>query len=291
MRVTNLSSEDTAGIGWSLAGAFKRHTDWDYVASARRGNWIQYPQHTPWGRAVRHARTADVIHVNNNFATARRVGVTGKPMVIHHHGTQFRRDPETKLREQRDYGATGITSTLDLWLLAPTETTWVPTPVNIDQLAPLRNPVPGRVRVGHAPTNRAIKHTDLFLEAAAKHPNLEVVLIEQQPWSECLRLKATCDVYYDQLDLGYGSNALEAWAMGIPVICGAQPATLREYERRFGTVPFAPATPSTLPDVLGAMLNPDTRDHWATLGHRHVTTIHHEKHVVELLTGIYERAV
>lgn len=290
MRVVNLSSEDTAGIGWALAGAFTRHTDWEYFSGARRTNWICYPEHTPWDQAARIAHTADVIHVNNNFATARSVGVTHKPMVIHHHGTQFRRDPEAKLTEQRTYGAAGITSTLDLWLLAPNETTWVPTPVDVDRLAAIRTPIAnGKIRVGHAPTNRAVKNTEAFLDAAAKHPLIEVVLIERQPWTDCLRLKATCDVYFDQVELGYGSNALEAWAMGIPVIAGAQPATIREYLHRFGCVPFLQAGPDTIADALQVMLNPDTRASWATLGSRHVSEVHHEQHVVDQLAQVYRK--
>ncbi len=77
------------------------------------------------------------------------------------------------------------------------------------------------VRIGHAPTNRRAKGSDQIisqLKELKKSRDIEIVLIENLPYKEALKLKATCDIFVDQIgDLGYGINSLEALAMGIPV--------------------------------------------------------------------------
>lgn len=150
------------------------------------------------------------------------------------------------------------------------------------------------VRIAHAPTDRGIKSTAAFLEAteqlkAEGHP-IEVDLIEGVPWRECLARKAKADVYFDQVKLGYGNNAIEAWGMGIPVIAGAAPATQEEMVRRFGDLPFYNATESTLYDALRAMLNPSIRELYAHRGLMHVRKYHDERVVVEQLKDVYRRA-
>jgi hypothetical protein len=77
------------------------------------------------------------------------------------------------------------------------------------------------VRIGHAPTNRAAKGSDIIIpilqHMATAHP-VEVVLIEGMPYQRALEVKQSCDIFVDQIgDLGYGINSLEALAMGIPV--------------------------------------------------------------------------
>ena len=76
------------------------------------------------------------------------------------------------------------------------------------------------VRIGHAPTNRAAKGSDIIipiLNELASRYNVEIELIEGLTYQEALRRKRSCDIFVDQIgDLGYGINSLEAMAMGIP---------------------------------------------------------------------------
>ncbi|MCU0607917.1 MAG: hypothetical protein MUF78_10990 [Candidatus Edwardsbacteria bacterium] len=80
---------------------------------------------------------------------------------------------------------------------------------------------PGRLRIGHSPTDRAGKGSDAIIAAVRSlektHP-VELVLIEGLSHADALAVKATCDIGVDQLgDLGYGISALEWLAMGVPV--------------------------------------------------------------------------
>lgn len=78
------------------------------------------------------------------------------------------------------------------------------------------------VCIGHAPTNRAAKGSDLIipiLRQLEREKNTETRLIENMPYAKALDVKQRCDVFVDQIgDLGYGINALEALAMGVPVL-------------------------------------------------------------------------
>ena len=62
--------------------------------------------------------------------------------------------------------------------------------------------LPPPVRIGHAPSVRAAKGTEIILQAiravAAFHP-VELVLIENLPHAEALRRKATCHAFVDQV--------------------------------------------------------------------------------------------
>jgi len=83
-------------------------------------------------------------------------------------------------------------------------------------------PLTGRtLRIGHAPTSWAAKGSDVIvpvLQKLSRERDLEVALIQNMPWESAIALKGSCDIFVDQIgDLGYGINALEALAMGIPV--------------------------------------------------------------------------
>jgi len=96
----------------------------------------------------------------------------------------------------------------------------------------------GKIRIGHAPTNRAAKGTDQILAELETLKNsfpIEIVLIENLPFPEALKLKSTCDLFIDQIgELGYGVNSLEALALGIPTAVELLP----DFEAFLGHHPF-----------------------------------------------------
>jgi hypothetical protein len=284
--------DDLGGAGWNTATAFNRHRpDWTYRAVTGSPSYLQFPQHTPWdwSNICDWFEESDVVHLHDGYHSIPTVS----RFVCTYHGTGFREQPAAFLRPQVELRATGLVSTLDLWLLAPDDVTWAPAAHDLDWYAKLRAehyPNDGVLRIGHAPTNRALKNTDLFLEEcrrlADKYP-IEVVLIEGKSWQEALAVKATCDVLYDQLDCGYGGNAIEAWAMSIPVICGAADDTLTEYSRRFGLMPFVPATPATIGAALEQILQSSQRAYWGQVGREHAERFHSQQAGAERLAEIY----
>ena len=130
---------DTAGQGWRIVQAFRKHApDWNVRSMAKDRQFMAYEQDLPFRRKQLEElyQACDVIHVRNKFnlydELAAKYGP--KPVVIHYHGSLFRGNPQYYLREQVKRDAVGIVSTLDLWLIAPELLTWLPAPYNVDEL-------------------------------------------------------------------------------------------------------------------------------------------------------------
>lgn len=290
MRVLSIHhGADTAGVGYGLSRAFAGHPTITLRSTVRKGNYLRYPTDLPWGQATTEWARADVVHLHNSFRSWRLMG-HDRPFVIHHHGTQYRDHADVLNAAVTEHGGRAVVATLDL-LDHGEGLTWVPQPHDLDALARHRKRQHGgRLRIGHAPTDRAIKSTDTFLAACARL-DVEPVLIERRPWAECLRIKGTCDVLFDQVQLGYGSNAIEAWAMGLPVIAGAAPSTLQRMTDTFGDLPFLPATEDTIADAIDALRDPDVRDEWGARGLGHVRRWHDGGETVTRLERVYRGVV
>lgn len=296
--------QDTNGNGMRIHQGFERLAPrWKVDLVALKQSWIRYPEQFGGGHgdrkrmAAKLARDADIVHFFNSITGWHELGAVGKPVIVHHHGTGFRRDHVNIAKGANAIGAVQVASTLDLVILEP-GVHWLPAIYNLDELAALRARLyePGeRVRVAHAPTNRRIKGTDAVLEVIASFGDkIEFDLIERVAWSECLERLARADIVIDQLVLGSGSLAVEAWGMGVPVIAGIAPenfATRVEMLRRWGSLPFVEAQPDTLAKVLGRLVRyRSAREEAAAIGHAHARRYHDETAVVAQLMDIYDQA-
>lgn len=96
------------------------------------------------------------------------------------------------------------------------------------------------LRIGHAPSHRSVKGTELVIEAVGKLQqagyDLELVLVEGMSNAKAKEMYETVDIVVDQLFAGwYGGLAVEAMALGKPVIAYIReedlhliPAAMRE---------------------------------------------------------------
>ncbi|MCS6808581.1 MAG: glycosyltransferase [Bacteroidota bacterium] len=116
------------------------------------------------------------------------------------------------------------------------------------------------IRVGHAPTNRAAKGTKEIMSVLRSLQSefpIEIIMIEGVSHREALHRKATCHCFIDQIgELGYGVNALESLAMGIPTAVELMPDFERYLQEYCGEAhPFYMCRRKYLEDDLRAMLN------------------------------------
>ena len=137
------------------------------------------------------------------------------------------------------------------------------------------------VRIGHAPTSRKAKGSDQIiqeLKQLQKSHNIEITLIENLPYKEALNLKATCDIFVDQVgDLGYGINSLEALAMGIPVAT----SLVKGFSAACPRHPFIEVNGAPLVDKLQPLLNnPGLREKEGLRGRAWVKEYHDPLKVV-----------
>lgn len=125
---------------------------------------------------------------------------------------------------------------------------------------PVSNSAPGKtLRILHAPNHTSIKGSDYFIKAVdelkAEGLDLELVFVQRVPNDQIKELMAGVDIVADQLIIGwYAMFALEAMAMGKPVLCCIDPR-LEEFYTALGLIqtgelPIIKCTIATLKDTL-----------------------------------------
>ena len=112
----------------------------------------------------------------------------------------------------------------------------------------------------HAPSAPGAKGTKFILAAVEKlhaECDFDFRLVQGLPPLEAKELMSRCDIFVDQLIAGaYGLAAIEAMALGKPVVCFIKPSQLAHYPPQF---PVINADPSTIEDVLRALLKDGPR--------------------------------
>lgn len=307
---------DNAGVGISLKRAFDRaSTEWEAHFVRRRDNQWHYPADIELykgdevtGRFVeRLIAEADVIHLLQRPTLL----AAGKPHIVHHLGSYYRDDPAGVSAACDAIGAVQVMGGLDMMLLGkPME--FLPIAADIegvrriaDKIRKSLRPNAGKyltnhqdrpIRIAHAPTNRVFKSTDVIVETVerlARSYPIEFDLIEGVPWAECIRRKAQADIYVDELTNGYGVNALECWAMRIPVVSGLADNRVRELMvGMFGGTPFMDVSAVSLYRGLESLVtDPDLRSSVGRQGWNHIQRVHSSQAVVDKAVDIYERAM
>lgn len=292
---------DLAGVNYRIKAAFdKFSTKYKIRQVVGAESYIKYPYDIMWmgnNQLVNDLYgAADLVHITEHprtlFDFAPKIWNPRRmPTIIHQHGTTFRMNREYYWRLAAAEGWTQICSTIDL---SSPNVEWVPNPVDIGLIRStlLGSPSTG-VHVAHAPTNRSEKHTELFLanmiRLAAEDKNVSYDVIEGQSWDATLTRKAHANLFYDQLNYGYGNNAIESMAMGIPTIGGF---VNQQLYYKLPDAGFYQATVANLGDTLREFVEtPSLRKHWGARGLDYVTRVHEESVVVKQLERIYDETI
>lgn len=292
---------DTGGQAFRIQQAVNRYLDgWKARSMCQLVNYMRYPRDMAWDReeARRMYEWCDVMQMQGSTATYRLVDDgERKPCVVHHQGTRFRSNPIGVWREGSSIGARQIVSTLDLLEVAPGGMAWLPSPYELDEVRDkyLVQKPRRTVRIVHSPTNRRVKgtaHVIAAVEELSKDHDVELDLVEHVEHAVCLSRKGRADIYIDQFELGYGNNAVEAWAMGIPVVAGA---TFKHTRRRmlaeFEELPFYESSPESLTADLARLVeSAELRREWGDRGRSHAEKFHAAPVVAERLREIYSNA-
>ena len=116
--------------------------------------------------------------------------------------------------------------------------------------------ITARPLVVHAPTApvcKGTRHILAALERLRSRFNFDFKLITGMPRQEAGEWIRRCDVFVDQLIAGeYGLAAVEAMALGKPVICFIKPSLLTDYP---AGIPIRNANPDTVEEVLAQLLS------------------------------------
>jgi hypothetical protein len=133
---------------------------------------------------------------------------------LYMNGTVFRNRHDWYLNESRKYGMKVACSTLDL-LFDPKLCFWLPSPVQMSNVKYEFKPYEGEeIVVSHCPTDRKVKHTEEFLDAACDL-GLKVMVIEKTSHDDCMNLRRKAQIHFDHFGNGaYCLASIEASAIG-----------------------------------------------------------------------------
>jgi hypothetical protein len=304
IRAFAIGSDDPAGVVARLQAGAAKGEALEIRSAHRVTHYFEFPNDIVWTPMTEPfikelLRKADVVHLNNSFRAVSRFHIN-KPMLLHHHGSMFRNNAVNMLGVAKHHKMAQAVSTVDLLKPAPDILRWLPSAYDVDELQRIgkanRREPDGRIRIVHAPTNRALKHTDLFLSIVQKlqwdgYP-IDVVIVEGKTNAETLIEKAKADIVYDQIAFGYGCNGIEAWGLGVPVIAGGEPWTIHKMKEMWGSLPFAEATEKTLSGVIEELVaSADARAEYAERGLSHVRKYHDEQPALQVLLELYHEAM
>jgi O-antigen/teichoic acid export membrane protein len=173
---------------------------------------------------------------------------------------------------------------------------WVPDAHVVPPGIDLRvfSPVPAEERdrplVVHAPSNRVRKGTEHVI-AACRELDVDLEIVEGLHHDEARKRYERADIVVDQLNAGwYGLFAIEAMALGKPVVTSLHEDAVARTESAFGvTMPLVHATKETLVDTLRPLVeSPEERHRIGAESRAYVEKVHDGDRNAERLLDIYD---
>lgn len=261
------------------ATALPYQLDYHWARLLKKPGIVQF-----WGSDIRIAEVES--RDNPIYAEARRQG--------HFHLPD--RADESLARQQR-FAAAGYTCIIaDRILLQYVQHDLFSQVFVVPQLVDLADYEPGfpaaaveRPVIAHSPSRPAEKGTPAVLaaiEALQSRCAFDFRLITGVERRRALQMMREADIFIDQLIAGaHGLAALEAMALGKPVVCYIKPSNAQRYPP---DLPVVNATAESLVEVLGGLLaNGARRNRLGRRGRAYVEKYHAADQVAQQLNGIY----
>jgi glycosyltransferase involved in cell wall biosynthesis len=305
VRVTH-GPVNTAGIPWTNVQALRRrgvdaqlvvfnryrlHPEAD--VDLKRSGGLVHRQLTQWRAFARLAPTTDIFHFYFGLTLLPKslqfpiLRALGKRSVVHFLGSDIRGKPPGELAWARRAGAR-IVGSYDA-------VRWVPDahviPPGIDVAGIEPSPPSGRDRplVLHAPSSRSRKGTEHVVAACAEL-NLDLEIVEGLDHRRAFERYRRADVIVDQLNAGwYGVFAIEAMALGKPVVSFLHDEAVRRTEEAFGLeVPIVSVTRETLVERLRPLAaSPDERRRVGAASRAYAQEVHDLERMTDRLLALY----
>ena len=282
----------------SIAWADVVHWQYDvslmpYAFDIRWAQWLNKPRLVEfWGSDI---RIPEVEMADNPYYAqiVARVGLSDP--------TFFGESRDKSLRTQKLFGEAGYDCLVPCRSMLPyVQKELFPTVymtrqrILVEEFVPYYpDPSESRPLIVHSPSNPVHKGTPSVLAAIerlqARLP-FEFKLIHNTPRRDALRLMEKADLCIDQLIAGgHDINALEAMALGKPVICYIKPSMVSNYP---ADIPIVNANQDNLEEVLEPlMLDGVLRHELGRQGRAYVEKYHDARKVGQQLVTVYEDVI
>jgi glycosyltransferase involved in cell wall biosynthesis len=305
VRVTH-GPVNTAGIPWTNVQALRRrgvdaqlvvfnryrlHPEAD--VDLKRSGGLVHRQLTQWRAFARLAPATDIFHFYFGLTLLPKslqfpiLRALGKRSVVHFLGSDIRGKPPGELAWSRRAGAR-IVGSYDAVRWVP-DAHVIPPGIDIAGIEP--SPPSGRDRplVLHAPSSRTRKGTEHVVAACAEL-NLDLEIVEGLDHRRAFERYRRADVIVDQLNAGwYGVFAIEAMALGKPVVSFLHDEAVRRTEEAFGLeVPIVSVTRETLVERLRPLAaSPDERRRGGAASRTYAQEVHDLERMTDRLLALY----
>jgi hypothetical protein len=297
---------NVAGIPWTNVQALRRkgvdaklvvverqklHPEADWSLDRPAGFWGR--QAVQWPAFLRLLPKTDVFHFYFGWTLVPRrvqwplLKAARRKSVLHFLGSDIR----GKVPEQLAYASgadTRIVGSFDALRWVP-DAHVVPPGLDLRQYTSVSSEDRRRPIVLHAPSSRRRKGTEHVI-AACEGLDVDLDIVEGLRHDEARRHYERADIVVDQLNAGwYGVFALEAMALGKPVLSYLREEALRETERVLGVeVPIVQVTKETLRDRIAELAaSADERRRVGASARAYVEHVHDADKGADRLIAIY----
>jgi hypothetical protein len=295
-----------AGIPWTNVEALRRkgvdarlvvverqklHPEADWSLDRPSGFWGR--QAVQWPAFLRLLPRTDVFHFYFGWTLVPRrlqwpiLKATRKGSVLHFLGSDIRGKPPDELAYARGADAR-IVGSYDALRWVP-DGHVVPPGLDLRQYAAVPSEDRPRPVVLHAPSSRRRKGTE-HVVSACEGLDVELDIVEGLRHDEARRHYERADIVVDQLNAGwYGIFALEAMALGKPVLSYLRDEAVQETERALGVeVPIVRITKETIRDRIAELAgSPDERRRIGGSSLAYVEKVHDADKGADRLIEIY----
>jgi glycosyltransferase involved in cell wall biosynthesis len=307
LRVT-LCPVNTAGVPWTNTQALRRrgvdarlvvferyrlHPEADESLDLRGG--LARRQATQWAALARLLPRTDVFHFHFGLTLVPQslqfplLQAARKRSVMHYLGSDIRGKTPEQLASGRKAGAQ-VVGSYDAIRWVP-EADVIPPGVDLGAIAPAPPSDRPRPLIVHAPSSRRRKGTEHVL-AAVEGLDADLELVEGLRHDEAFERYRAADVVVDQLNAGwYGLFAIEAMALGKPVVTFLHDEAVRRTEEAFGVrVPVVSATAESLREALRPLVaDAARRRDLGAASRAYVERVHDLERVTDRLLALYRR--
>ena len=305
MRVTHCPV-NTAGIPWTNVQALRaRGVDAQLVVFNRyalhpeadvdlqRSGGLARQQAVQWRAFARLARQTDIFHFYFGLTLLPKsvqfplLRALGKRSVMHFLGSDIRgRSPEELAWAER--AGARVVGSYDAIRWVP-DAQVIPPGIDVRAIEPAPPRDRERPVVLHAPSSRARKGTE-HVVAACQELDVELEIVEGLDHREAFERYRNADVIVDQLNAGwYGVFAIEAMALGKPVVTFLHDEAVRKTEEALGVeVPIVNATKETLTDALRPLVeSADERRRVGRASRAYAEEVHDLERMTDRLLALY----
>ncbi|MBF0118048.1 MAG: glycosyltransferase [Desulfobacterales bacterium] len=312
-----ITDNDPAGMGIAFTNAINRYTEHRcrlITTSEKYGFDYEKDIHLPdikdddFNEIEHLLKHTDIIHFHVLRDENSHLGpliirdyIKGKKILHHDHGhpdhiinADFYNEKYKKLKRKV------IVSTPDL-LKITKNSTWVPNlvPINDVHFLPLYDFLLDQdiIKISQSPTRKYHKHTKEFKHVMAKiqnkYPYVQSIIIENQPYVECLKIKRACNIVFDHMRGWFGISSLESLSQGKPVIAGLDEWNIQYIKEFTGAneLPWIVARDETSLEKSFHLLiqNSELRNSIGMKSRKFMEHFWTEKKVLEILLNIYEQ--